>query len=87
MTAQTSQVSLSEQVAEEIRAMLARQRMTQRAMAQELGVSVPWVNYRLTGNQEIGLNDLERMAGVLNVGVSELLPMSLRGVASAGSAA
>lgn len=57
--------------------MLARQRMSQRAMADQLGVSVPWVNYRLTGGQEIGLNDLERMAKVLNVAVAELMPASL----------
>lgn len=66
--------SLSYRVAEEVRVALARQKKSQRALADDLGVSVPWLNYRLTCTQEIGLNDLERMAKALNVPVSELIP-------------
>lgn len=66
--------SLSYKVAEELRAMLARQRKTQRSLAEDLGVSLPWVNYRLTGHQEIGLNDLERMARALKVPIADLIP-------------
>jgi DNA-binding Xre family transcriptional regulator len=65
---------LSEQVAEEIRAILGRRRMSQAALARALGVSPMWVNYRLTGTQPIDLNDLDRIAAVLDVDVTELLP-------------
>lgn len=66
--------------------MLARQRKTQRALADELGVSAPWVNYRLTGVQEIGLNDLERMAQALGVSLAELIPAAVLAECPAGTA-
>jgi transcriptional regulator with XRE-family HTH domain len=67
--------TLSAQVAEEIRAMLARRRVSGRELARRLAVSSPWVSNRLTGHQEIGLNDLERIADALDVEVAELLPL------------
>jgi transcriptional regulator with XRE-family HTH domain len=79
--------SLSYKVAEELRVVLARQRRTQRSLADDLGVSVPWVNYRLTGTQEIGLNDLERMAKALKVPLAELItPEILADESTAGVA-
>jgi transcriptional regulator with XRE-family HTH domain len=66
--------SLSDQAAEEVRAMLARRRMSGRKLAERLGVSHTWVSYRLTGQQEIGLNELARIAEVLDVAVIDLLP-------------
>jgi transcriptional regulator with XRE-family HTH domain len=66
--------TLSAQVAEEIRAMLARRRVSGRELARRLAVSSPWVSNRLTGHQEIGLNELERIAAALDVEVAELLP-------------
>jgi len=66
--------TLSDQVAEEVRALLARRRMSQRVLAGLLGVSPAWVNYRMTGVQEIGVNDLQRIAAALNVPVTDLLP-------------
>ena len=65
--------TLSDLVAEEIRVALTRQRMSQRGFAAKLGVSPAWVNYRLTGQQEIGLNDLSQIAAVLGVDLDELL--------------
>lgn len=69
--------SLSDAVAEEIRVMMTRRRISGRKLAEELGVSSAWVSYRLTGSQEIGLNDLQRIAEVLDVAVSDLLPRRL----------
>jgi transcriptional regulator with XRE-family HTH domain len=66
--------SLSDRVAEEIRVALARQKKSQRALADDLGVSVPWLNYRLTCTQEITLNDMERVAKALKIPVAELIP-------------
>lgn len=68
--------TLSEQAAEELRALLARRRMSGRDLAKLLSVSPSWVSYRLTGTTEIGLNDLQRIATALEVEVSSLLPAS-----------
>lgn len=69
--------SLSDQIAEEIRAMMARRRVSGRQLAQLLDVSPAWVSYRLTGTQEIGVNDLERIAEALDAEVLDLLPRRL----------
>jgi transcriptional regulator with XRE-family HTH domain len=58
---------------EEIRVELTRQRRTGADLARELGVSTSWVHYRLSGRQEIGLTDLERIAGALDIPVVRLL--------------
>jgi len=91
MSEQVPQSALSARVAEEIRVLLARQRKPQRALADELGVSVMWVNDRVNCVKDIGLNDLERIAQALGVRVSDLLPsdalITLRpAVPSAGAA-
>jgi transcriptional regulator with XRE-family HTH domain len=67
-------MGLTVQVAEEIRAMMARRRMTGAGLARTLGVSEAWVSYRLSGKQAIDLNDLERIADVLGVAPQDLLP-------------
>ena len=58
--------------------MMARRKITGRELARRLGVSSPWVSYRLTGTQPIDLNDLERIAGVLGVTIIDLLPPAAR---------
>lgn len=73
-----ARTSLSDRVAEEIRAQMGRKRMTQAAMAKALGVSQAWVSYRLVGKQPIDLNDLEAIARVLGVAVAELFPVDVR---------
>jgi Predicted transcriptional regulator len=75
---ETVTATLSERVAEEVRAMLARRRVSGRKLADQLGVSPSWVSYRLTGAQPIDLNDLERIASALNVEVIDLLPRGPR---------
>jgi transcriptional regulator with XRE-family HTH domain len=67
MTGAPKGATLSEQVAEEIRAMMARRRITGAALARRLDVSPAWVSYRLTGVQPIDLNDLQAIADVLDV--------------------
>jgi len=52
--------------------------MSQRQLAQALGVSPAWLNYRLTGTQEIGLNDIQRIAEALQVPVTALFPAVFR---------
>ncbi len=70
----TTTPPLTELVAEEIRALLARRRMSGRELARQLGTSPSWVNFRLTGAQSIDLNDLQRIADVLDVDVLDLIP-------------
>jgi transcriptional regulator with XRE-family HTH domain len=66
--------TLSALVAEEIRALMARRRISGRQLATQLEVSPSWVSYRLTGTQPIDLNDMALIAGALGVGVHDLLP-------------
>lgn len=66
--------TLSQATAAEIRAEMARQRITGSALAAELDVSTAWVSYRINGHQEIGLNDLERIATALGVPIGRLMP-------------
>lgn len=73
---------LTQRVAAEIRAELGRQNVTGKRLAELLGVSHSWVSYRLTGQQTIDFDDIEKIAGALGVPVSHLLP----GEASAGAA-
>ena len=73
-----ARTSLSERVAEEIRAQMARKRITGTALAKALRVSNAWVSYRLSGKQPIDLNDLEAIAGALAVPVADLFPPDVR---------
>ena len=66
--------TLSELVAEEVRALMGRKRMTGRTLAQALSVSPSWISYRLSGKQPIDLNDLALIAGALGVNPLALLP-------------
>src|SRR4051812_46032760 len=68
--------TLSERVAEEIRAMLGRKHMSQAELARKLGQGPMWVSERLRGVQTIDLMDLERIADALEVSPLELIPKS-----------
>lgn len=67
-------VKLHEYVAEEIRALLARKRMSATSLARTLQVSQTYVWRRLTGETAFDLSDLEKIAAVLEVEVADLLP-------------
>jgi transcriptional regulator with XRE-family HTH domain len=66
-------VTLSDRVAEEIRGLLGKRRMSASELARRLEVSRSWVSLRLTNAQAIDLNDAERIAYELDVTVGELL--------------
>lgn len=72
---QRAEMDMSGRVAEEIRALLARRRMSGRELARVLDVSPSWVSYRLTGTQPIDVNDLQKIARVLGVRIVDLLPI------------
>jgi transcriptional regulator with XRE-family HTH domain len=68
------QGSLNARVAEEVRVALTRRRKSQRALADDLGVSHMWVNDRVNCVTDFSLSDLERIAMALDVSVPDLIP-------------
>lgn len=65
---------LDEHVAREVRAELARQRVTQRQVGEWLGISQPQVGARLRGEIEFRPSELDRLAVALGVPVTQFLP-------------
>jgi hypothetical protein len=61
-------------VATEVRAWLGRRRMSGAELARRMGKSQTWIARRLDGRQAFDVDDLEHVAHVLGVQVSELLP-------------
>jgi transcriptional regulator with XRE-family HTH domain len=80
MSIDVMQRSLTERVAEEIRVLMLRRGVQGGELARTLGVSAAWVSYRLTGKQPIDLNDLERIANVLEVQPLDLLRAAVEGI-------
>lgn len=76
--------SLPQYVAREVRAEIARQRMTHRQLAEALGVSQPQVTKRLNGDIEFRPSELELLAELCGVPVTQFFPTA---PASTGSAA
>jgi transcriptional regulator with XRE-family HTH domain len=66
--------SLTDRVAAEVRAEMARRRMTQRQLAEIMGISQPQVMQRLTGKLGFRLSELEHLAKALDVPVARFLP-------------
>lgn len=77
-TAPVGTVPLRERVAEELRALLARRKVTPTELGRKLGRSQTWVWRRLEGEVAFDLNDLEAIADVLGVAVAELFPPDVR---------
>lgn len=67
---------LATAVAKELRLYLMRRGMSQQRIADQLGEHQTWVSRRLTGQTEITLAELERLAVALDVSVIDLLPES-----------
>lgn len=65
--------TLSQLTGKQIKLQLFLREMSGRDLAGKLGVSPSWVSYRLSGKQEIGLDDLFRIAKALDVELTEIL--------------
>ncbi len=65
---------LREQVAEEVRAWMARRRISGVKLAERIGKAQPYVSRRLNGDVSFDLDDLVRIAEVLEVSIGQLLP-------------
>lgn len=70
---------LREHAAEEVRALLGRRRISATELARRLGVSQTYVWRRLSGETAFDLDDLEKIAAVLNVEAVELMPRANEG--------
>lgn len=65
-------------VAEEVRVLLARRRLSAARLAQQLGWSQPYMARRMAGTQPFDVDDLEAIADALGVGIVDLLPRDRR---------
>src|SRR5690348_6844413 len=74
MTMPSTQQRLRAAVAEEVRALLARRRISSVKLAAQIGRSQAYVSRRLNGDVAFDLDDLENIARVLRVRVTDLVP-------------
>lgn len=65
---------MRERVAEEVRALLARRKMSASELARRLDVTQRYMSRRLTGETAFDADDLGNIAGVLGVDVTDLFP-------------
>ena len=65
---------MRELVAEEIRALLGRRKMSASELARRMGVSQKYMSRRITGETAFDVDDLNAIAAVLGVEVATLIP-------------
>ena len=80
---ETDQPSTHEIVAAEVRAEMARQRISGRQAARRLGWTQPYLSRRLTGDIPFDVADLADLADLLGVQVSVFFPQN-RGTLAGG---
>lgn len=68
---------LRQRTAEEIRVLLARKRMSAAELARRTGIKQSTMARRMTGETAFDLDDLELIAQVLDVEVTDLLPRAV----------
>ena len=64
---------MRERVAEEIRVLLARRRMSASELARQAGMTQPYISRRLTGEIAFDVDDLDKIAVALGVKPADLL--------------
>lgn len=74
----TQPSTLTDIVAGEVRAQLARRKLTASALADAIGRSEMYVSRRISGNVAFDLADIEQVARFLGVAVADLLPVEER---------
>jgi len=77
--------TLHEYVAGEVRAHLARARLSGRRAALQLGWTQPYMSRRLTGDIPFDVTDLEALAGLLGVPVTAFFGAGPNGWAAASA--
>ncbi len=78
---------MREQIAEEIRVLLARRKMSASELARRMGVTQPYISRRLTADTPLDVDDLAKIADALGVHILDLLPRAEEGrlITTAGS--
>lgn len=71
---ETNHGSLREQTAGELRAQLARRRISASELARRIGWKQPYMARRIDGRVALDLDDLELIAQALGIAVTDLLP-------------
>ena len=71
--------NINELVAEEIRVLLARRRMSASDLARQTGMTQRAISRRLTGEKIIDVDDLARIAKAFGVEAADLLPRPSEG--------
>ncbi len=79
MTPSERGASVARQIAGEIRAEMARQGMSQQALADRIGVGQPYISRRLAPDATVAVDvvDLVRIAEALNVTPQKFLPVEV----------
>lgn len=65
-------------IADEVRALLGRRRLSASKLAQQLGWTQAYISRRLVGDQAFDTDDLEQIARALEVKMVDLLPYEER---------
>jgi transcriptional regulator with XRE-family HTH domain len=66
--------SVNQHVAQEIRAEMARRRLSQTALAERLGTGQRSISRRLLGEVELTVGDVDQIAQILGMPIEQLLP-------------
>lgn len=74
MTTQQLPAGLDKAVAEELRAVMARRRITVASIAAKLGWGQMYLSRRLYGQVPLSVGELIRLARILEVPITSLLP-------------
>lgn len=75
---ETNRDTLRELTAGELRAQLARRRISASELARRIGWKQPYMARRIDGRVALDMDDLELIARALGVAVAQLLPASAR---------
>ena len=75
-------ITYNESVASEVRAEMARQRVSQTALAKRLGWSQPFLSRRLCSTTDWRVDEIEAVAGALGVPLAQLAAVPSDEVAS-----
>lgn len=73
--------SLTQRVATEVRAEVARQNVTQYDLAEVLGVAQPSISRRLAGKHPFDTDELDKLAAYFGVPVDRFLAVPVRSAA------
>jgi hypothetical protein len=79
VTAPQAVTPMRELIAEEVRALLARRKMSASELARRMGVSQKYMSRRITGETPLDVDDLDMIATVLGVEPTYFFPRQTEG--------